>query len=321
MGNDGGSIPDRRDLVRTKRKAEQADKQNQSRAQWFFCALSKKPLQKPIVADELGKMYNKDSLVEYLLDHSAYGDGLQICGHIRSLKDVRTLELTSNPLPLPTGSDLPFAPFVCPLTGKEMLGVIPFVVLWSCGCVFSRSGLRALATPVEGGKGSDDSRGSGSGSGSGSEKENENEKDTKDSEKETEKEAQTEKPLACPQCGKPYLSSQIIPLNPPPSESAHLLSLLLARRASEPKSKKRKLPPSSGEPESKKPKAKAKATKPVPVQGPSVASNAVAHLLKEEEKKRLKNGMSEAVKSLYKPDSGREKETFLTMGTFTRVSA
>lgn len=41
MGNDGGSIPDRRDLVRTKRKAEQADKANQTRARWFFCALSK----------------------------------------------------------------------------------------------------------------------------------------------------------------------------------------------------------------------------------------------------------------------------------------
>ena len=43
MGNDGGSIPDRRDLVRTKGKAEQADKANQTRARWFFCALSKVP--------------------------------------------------------------------------------------------------------------------------------------------------------------------------------------------------------------------------------------------------------------------------------------
>ena len=41
MGNDGGSIPDRRDLVRSKPKAEQADKANQTKARWFFCALSK----------------------------------------------------------------------------------------------------------------------------------------------------------------------------------------------------------------------------------------------------------------------------------------
>ena len=46
MGNDGGSIPDRRDLVRNKPKAEQADKANQTRARWFFCALSKVRLTK-----------------------------------------------------------------------------------------------------------------------------------------------------------------------------------------------------------------------------------------------------------------------------------
>lgn len=40
----------------------------------------------------LGKLYNKDAIIEYLLDNSAYGDGEEICGHIRSLK-VRTLLL------------------------------------------------------------------------------------------------------------------------------------------------------------------------------------------------------------------------------------
>lgn len=122
MGNDGGSIPDRRDLVRNKPKvsyplyslflstyllqAEQADKANQTRARWFFCALSKVslyfslltcshllfnsrqlPLQEPIVSCALGKLYNKSSILEYLLDKkSAYGDAQEICGHIRSLK-------------------------------------------------------------------------------------------------------------------------------------------------------------------------------------------------------------------------------------------
>lgn len=66
MGNDGGSIPDRRDLVRNKPKvctptcigellkltsgqAEQVDKANQTRAKWFFCALSKVFITKPDV--------------------------------------------------------------------------------------------------------------------------------------------------------------------------------------------------------------------------------------------------------------------------------
>lgn len=40
MGADGGSIPDRRDLVRTKGKAEVTDKAL-LRELFFFCALSK----------------------------------------------------------------------------------------------------------------------------------------------------------------------------------------------------------------------------------------------------------------------------------------
>jgi hypothetical protein len=49
-----------------------------------------RPLQEPVVSCALGKLYNKDALLEYLLDKSSYGDGEEICGHIRSLK-VRLL--------------------------------------------------------------------------------------------------------------------------------------------------------------------------------------------------------------------------------------
>jgi hypothetical protein len=41
MGGDGGSIPDRSDLVRTRGKAQVADKRSQLVAVWCFCALSK----------------------------------------------------------------------------------------------------------------------------------------------------------------------------------------------------------------------------------------------------------------------------------------
>lgn len=63
--------------------------------------LAQRPLQEPIVSCSLGKLYNKDAIIEYLLDKSAYGDGEDICGHIRSLK-VRLILLirgvSSNPL-------------------------------------------------------------------------------------------------------------------------------------------------------------------------------------------------------------------------------
>ena len=58
-----------------------------------------KPLREPIVSCALGKLYNKDAILEYLLDKTAYGDGEDICGHIRSLK-VRpslSLSLFNNP--------------------------------------------------------------------------------------------------------------------------------------------------------------------------------------------------------------------------------
>ena len=49
----------------------------------------KRLLQEPIVSCALGKLYNKDAILEYLLDKSSYGDGEVICGHIRSLKVSR----------------------------------------------------------------------------------------------------------------------------------------------------------------------------------------------------------------------------------------
>ena len=52
-------------------------------------------LQEPIVSCALGKLYNKDAILEYLLDKSSYGDGEVICGHIRSLKVSRRVSSSS----------------------------------------------------------------------------------------------------------------------------------------------------------------------------------------------------------------------------------
>jgi len=216
-------------------------------------------------------------------------------------QDVKTLTLTSNPSStLPPNSDVPFPPFVCPLTMKEMLGSIPFVFLWSCGCVFSKAGLKTLATPFE----EAEKRNPEAAQSDGSDKEN---KDAAG--------AKAEKTIPCPQCGKPYTQAQVIPLNPPREESEDRLAALLARRAANPssgKSKKRKAAPTAEEPDVKKSK---------PSLGPTMATSAVAQLLKDEERKRAKVGMSAAVKSLYRDkDAKEEKPTFLTMNTFTRYA-
>ncbi|KAJ7771877.1 DUF602-domain-containing protein [Mycena metata] len=278
MGNDGGSIPDRRDLVKSKPKAEALDKANQTRARWGFCALSKRRLQEPVVSCALGKLYNKDAIIEFLLDRDAYGDGENICGHVRSLKDVKTLSLTANQAPVPAGKEPSEHPqFVCPLTLKEMNGATPFVYLRPCGCVLSLAGLNAMrSTPQDG-------------------------------------EGQTEKDT-CPQCAAKYSrDTDCIPLNPGAEEEERLRAALSAQRLLEPvkKSKKRK---AAADAAAAEPPAKKAATATI-----ATASNSLRSTLAMEEAKR-KAGMSDAVKALYSgKDTGR-KETFMTMGTFTRVS-
>lgn len=55
MGGDGGSIPRRVELVRSKQKKENVGKVAVDAAKWKHCALSQQPLRQPIVACQLGR--------------------------------------------------------------------------------------------------------------------------------------------------------------------------------------------------------------------------------------------------------------------------
>jgi len=292
MGNDGGSIPDRRDLVRTKPKAEQADKANQTKAKWFFCALSKRKLQEPVVSCVLGKLYNKDSIIEFLLDRGIYGDGENICGHVRSLKDVKTLRLTLNTAPSNGLESTEQAQFVCPLSMKEMNGSQPFVYIDTCGCVFSRAGLRTLTSSKEKGKEKEDSG-------------------TPPSE------SAGDVVELCPNCATKYTKDDIVSLNPGPEEEETLRFALERKRSQESakkKSKKRKNESQEGGP----PKKKLETAPIINAAVVTATSRAVASELEKEEAKR-KATMSAAVKSLYVNGTTR-KETFMTRATFTRYA-
>ena len=206
---------------------------------------------------------------------------------------MKTLTLTPNPAPVSTDAESSErAQFVCPLTFKEINGVQPFVYISTCGCVFSQAGLRTVTSP-------------------------------KGKEKFLDEE-QDEKPLSlCPQCAKKYSATDdVIPINPSQEEEEIMFFALGRKRLLEPtkkKSKKRKnveSPDEEAEPPTKKQVSPAVAA---PSLNPSMAaaSRAVVSGLAMEEAKR-KAGMSEAVKSLY-GDGTKKKETFMTMGTFTRV--
>jgi hypothetical protein len=54
-------------------------------AKWNNCRLSQAPLQKPIVGDANGFLYNKEAIIEFLLDRSKYEAGFE---HIKSLKVI-----------------------------------------------------------------------------------------------------------------------------------------------------------------------------------------------------------------------------------------
>lgn len=147
MGCDGGTIPRRDELVKTKKKPEQKDKNSERLYRWQHCAVSQAPLQTPVVACELGRMYNKEEVLTRLLDRTAE----PAMAHIRGLKDVKELGLTPNPADEPsgplTGDAAPeqlTAKHVCPVTGLEMNGRHRFSFVWTCGCVLSERALREV---------------------------------------------------------------------------------------------------------------------------------------------------------------------------------
>lgn len=169
MGNDGGSIPKRSELIRTKQTRARENDADRVRQLSAFCALSKQPLRQPVVSCPLGRLYNKEAVIAFLLDPGTFGsDGKLVAGHIRSLKDLVTLRLTPNPNLLgpqaaaaqdansPDGatSDTvavgaanerdPPAPFVCPISLREMNGSVKFVYRKPCGCAMSESALREM---------------------------------------------------------------------------------------------------------------------------------------------------------------------------------
>ncbi|XP_054640367.1 replication termination factor 2 [Dunckerocampus dactyliophorus] len=156
MGCDGGTIPKRHELVKGPKKVEKVDKNAEMAAKWKYCALSQEKLRRPIVACELGKLYNKDAVIEYLLDKSAERPNAEAVTHIRGTKDIKELNLTDNPewegerrnTKGDRYEDIHCGMFICPVVGLEMNGRHRFCYLQTCGCVFSDRALKEVKTEI-----------------------------------------------------------------------------------------------------------------------------------------------------------------------------
>lgn len=106
------------------------------------CALSGSPLEAPIVADELGHLFNKIDVLSALSERTL-PDHL---AHIRGLRDLIDCRLS----PAATSKDDKYhtgesgAISVCPVTGQPLDGSQPFVVAKTTGWVLSRKAVDAL---------------------------------------------------------------------------------------------------------------------------------------------------------------------------------
>ncbi|OQR90092.1 hypothetical protein THRCLA_22588 [Thraustotheca clavata] len=135
MGNDGGVIAVKRKFMRHgqhKQRDEQADKDAVREKRTTMCALTDEPLRDPIVADKLGNLFNKDKLIERLLDRTLPDE----FGYIRSMKDVVNCKFYAD--------DKGKSRFHCPITMQVFNGKHPFIVQKKCGCVLSEKAFKEV---------------------------------------------------------------------------------------------------------------------------------------------------------------------------------
>lgn len=135
----------------------QGTKQEQAKSLWTSCALTGEALKEPIVTCELGKLYNRDSVIEFLMKDGVFVYSQEDLkkngfGHIVSLKSVFEVKLTRNETanlkkPVNVDETTSYVPglFVCPVTQLETNGIHPFCALRACGHVISEKALNLFA--------------------------------------------------------------------------------------------------------------------------------------------------------------------------------
>ena len=152
MGNDGGSIPTRRELVKSSAAALSTTqvKEIQTEQQehyWSTCALSYQRLRLPVVSDALGTLYNKDALINHLLTVGKEGGevekgelekrGEAFKDRLRGLRDVVEVRFH-------TEGEGGSQRWICPVTGKVLGPGTRAAYLVPCGHAFADSVFREM---------------------------------------------------------------------------------------------------------------------------------------------------------------------------------
>lgn len=155
MGNDGGSIPKRRELVKEAAKAPTAAQIKEARAEsqdhaWNHCPLSSKPLAAPVVSDCLGTLYNKDSIIEFLLAEEGSAEKVEgekvLAGRVKGLKDVVEVKFEGEgEAEKGVGRK---EKWVCPVTRVEMGPAVKAVYVVPCGHAFAGNVVREVEEKI-----------------------------------------------------------------------------------------------------------------------------------------------------------------------------
>lgn len=146
MGGDGGVIANQKKFMRGYKNPNQKDEskniKEHQRLKTKICTLSCKPLSEPIVACELGNLYNKEEILTSLLEKTLNPS----FAHIRGLKDLKTLKFTRNSLldASETSESSTHSQFVCPISGDEFNGMVPFAFILTTGFVLSDRSIREM---------------------------------------------------------------------------------------------------------------------------------------------------------------------------------
>ena len=132
MGNDGGSIPTRRDLVKNASRAPTVSELKATALEsllhaWTHCALSGDTLDlESVVSDWRGRLYNYEAILKGLMPTDEPAEVTPASLGITSLRDVQKLKFSKS------GDK-----WACPISMKEMGPSTKAVYLVPCGHVFA----------------------------------------------------------------------------------------------------------------------------------------------------------------------------------------
>lgn len=153
MGNDGGSIPLRRELVKEAARNPTTSELRATTLEhlahaWRTCALSGEILKQPVVSDALGRLFNKDEVIKSLLPaEDAAGEDVRkekteclAKASVKGLKDVVEIKFEVD-----EGSDKKRPPkWICPVTKKELDENTKAVYIVPCGHAFADAAIKMV---------------------------------------------------------------------------------------------------------------------------------------------------------------------------------